>query len=94
LLLPYQERRRILENNELSDVFVHEHEREMMGLFVVSLLTIGIMFAVDATAIATTIIYGQNSSNTGKNITLTLSCIRQFYSDKGYGEDVTEFCKK
>ena len=41
---------------------------------------------------ATTNIYGQNSTGDNKNI--TLSCIREFYSDKGYGEDVTEFCKK
>jgi hypothetical protein len=88
LLLSYQERRRILENNELSDVFV----QEMMGLllfiflFGISLLTIitGIMFAV--------FVYGQNS--TGENITVSLSCIREFYSDKGYGEDLTKFCKK
>ncbi len=37
-------------------------------------------------------VYGQNS--TGENITVSLSCIREFYSDKGYGEDLTKFCKK
>jgi len=37
------------------------------------------------------LVFASASSNfTGNNI--SLSCIREFYSDKGYGEDVTEFC--
>lgn len=39
-----------------------------------------------------TVVFASASNFTGNNNNITLSCIREFYSDKGYGEDVTEFC--
>ena len=51
-----------------------------------------VIFTIVLMILAVVFASAVSSNFTGNNI--TLSCIREFYSDKGYGEDMIEFCKK